>query len=235
MVIDIHTHTGNKPIRSTLNDIAASMKAYGIDKSAVSPMRQPSSSMLIAESKKNLSSNDARFLCFLRFDPNRVHVDELMGISNGFDGFKLHPRSEKFNPLDKKFKGMFRFFEDAGKPVLIHSRKEDYPYSDPVMMLKLAKRYAGTNFIFGHFASDSDRFFDDAYALDNVFVDTSIVSSPKIIEFRVDSFGADRMLFGSDFPFSDQEIELLKIKKAGIKDSQKDMILHSNAARLLSI
>ncbi|MGC8682275.1 MAG: amidohydrolase family protein [Candidatus Acidifodinimicrobium sp.] len=41
------------------------------------------------------------------------------------------------------------------------------------------------------------------------------------------------MLFGSDYPFSDQEIELLKIKKADISETERENILYKNADRLI--
>ena len=41
-----------------------------------------------------------------------------------------------------------------------------------------------------------------------------MVSSPFIIERRVREITSKKIIFGSDYPFSDQEIELLKIKKS---------------------
>lgn len=62
-----------------------------------------------------------------------------------------------------------------------------------------------------------------------------MVSSPFIIERRVREITSKKIIFGSDYPFSDQEIELLKIKKAGISEPEKEDILHGNAERLLGL
>ncbi len=233
MIIDMHTHTGNRKIRMTLDDIGASMKRYGITKSVVFPMRQPIPNGVLNDSLKNLKSGDRRFYFFLRFNPKLTKLKELEQISGGFSGFKLHPRLENFDPLDKRFRSIFKHIEGQEKPVLIHSRKENNKYSDPDRIIILASMYPGIKFVFGHFANDSDPFFDKALKYDNVFVETSIVSSPMLIELRVNQIGSDRILFGSDFPFSDQEIELMKIRKSGLREKDKRRILCENAIRFL--
>ena len=209
------------------------MKQYGIAKSVVFPMKQSDSSSLVDESMRNAESHDKRFFFFLRFNPKATTIKELSAISGRFSGFKLHPRIEGFDPLSSRFTELFGYLEELGKPVLVHSRKEGTPYSDPDRLVRLAGMYKGINFVFGHFANDSEAFFRRASRYDNVFVETSIVSSPKIIENRVAQIGADRILFGSDFPYSDQEIELLKIQKSELQNRDKRKILSENATRLL--
>lgn len=233
MIIDVHTHTGGRKFKCSLDDIAMSMKNYGIDKSVVFPMKQPGTNAVVNESLKNVRSNNRRFIYFLRFSPQTLKLTRLKKISGRFSGFKLHPRIENFDPLNPKFKTTFQFLEKLGKPVIIHSRKENSPYSDPDRIIKIAKMYPNINFIFGHFANDSEEFFKRVLERENIFVETSMVSSPKIIEMRVKQIGADRIVFGSDFPYSDQEIELLKIKKAKIKNGDKEKILYKNILGLL--
>ena len=62
-----------------------------------------------------------------------------------------------------------------------------------------------------------------------------MVSSPFIIARRVKEITSKRIIFGSDYPFSDQEIELLKVKRAEISEPEKEDILHGNAERLLGL
>lgn len=235
MIIDIHTHTGNDVIRYTVSDISRSMKRYKIDYSVVFPAKQNSPDKLVSESLKNMSAANKKLLPFLRFDPKSMKLDAFGALVSKFYGFKLHPRADNFNPLDKKFVRLFKAIEQEGKPVIVHSRKENNINSDPDKVIKLAQKYPKINFIFGHFANDSEYFFEEIKKYENAFVETSIVSSPKIIENRVKQIGADKILFGSDAPYSDQEIELLKIKKCDISKKEKDLILYMNALKLLQL
>jgi hypothetical protein len=43
-----------------------------------------------------------------------------------------------------------------------------------------------------------------------------------------------KVILGSDYPFSDSKIELLKIEKAGISDTEKENTLYKNAQRLIN-
>jgi predicted TIM-barrel fold metal-dependent hydrolase len=233
MIIDIHTHTGNEKIPVSLKDLRLSMESNGIDKSATFPLTQPVPDGVIHKSIENAKRKENGIIPFLRFNPLTTPLDNLAELSESFYGFKLHPRGEQFDPLDPRLAGAFKLIGDTRKPVILHSRKEAYPYSDPDRMVRLAEMYPQTNFIFAHFANDSDAFFAAISKYDNAYVDTSIVSSPKIIELRVNMVGAGKILFGSDFPYSDQQIELLKVQKCEIKESEKRSILYGNAARLL--
>ena len=56
-----------------------------------------------------------------------------------------------------------------------------------------------------------------------------------MIERRVKEITSKRIIFGSDYPFSDQEIELLKVKKAVISENEREDILHGNAEKLLNL
>ena len=211
------------------------MKRNEIDASVVFPSTQLPPATVLSTSLAN--ANDLvgckDISPFLRFDPKSMHHGRLADLSKRFAGFKLHPRGEDFNPLDRRFTRIFKAMESTGKPIIVHTRKEHHKGSDPDKLIELAKRYKLAKFVFAHFAMDSDPFFDEVAALENAFVDTSIVSSPMIIEMRVDQVGADRIVFGSDFPFSDQEIELLKVRRCAIAGSKKRLILADNAIRLL--
>jgi hypothetical protein len=68
---------------------------------------------------------------------------------------------------------------------------------------------------------------------ENLFMETSGNLSIAI-EKMVESVGAERVLFGSDMPWVDSAIEILKIRKLNLSNRDKDMILGGNLERLLS-
>ena len=56
----------------------------------------------------------------------------------------------------------------------------------------------------------------------------------EVVVRALDDFGAERMLFGSNAPFQYVRSSLLKVLRAPISESDKDLILSGNAMRLLA-
>jgi predicted TIM-barrel fold metal-dependent hydrolase len=75
-------------------------------------------------------------------------------------------------------------------------------------------------------------------ALENVYFDTAIspyLYRPEIYQQVSQIIGADRILFGSDFPVIGQSRVLNEIKAAELPEENKEEILYGNARRLLGI
>ena len=74
-----------------------------------------------------------------------------------------------------------------------------------------------------------------AIKTDNLYVDTSIFGTTFIVKMMCNVLGAEKMVMGSDAPYSDQEIEMLKVRKAEISRSEKEKILSGNIRKILSL
>ena len=75
-------------------------------------------------------------------------------------------------------------------------------------------------------------------ALENVYYDTAIspfLYRPDIYRFVRDLVGADRIIFGSDYPAIAQARLLNEIETVGLAAEDREMILSGNARRLLGI
>jgi predicted TIM-barrel fold metal-dependent hydrolase len=75
-------------------------------------------------------------------------------------------------------------------------------------------------------------------AMENVYFDTAaspFLYRPEIYRQVVQLVGADRILFGSDYPVISQRRLLDEIQSANLSDEERDMILSVNARRLLGI
>ncbi len=233
MVIDFHLHTRNDMERFSMRDIENMMELNGVDRAVIFPMKQSSYQNLSIRNRENMEYSGRKFSPFLRLDPNEMSMEEFNEAAAKFCGFKLHPRAENFDPFGTVAEPFLCAINRLKKPVIIHTRKENNPNTDPDRILGLASSYPGIKFVFGHFANDSEAFFGRISEYDNAFVETSIVSSPMIVETRVKQIGSEKILFGSDFPYSDQEIELMKIRRARISENDMANILHKNAERIL--
>jgi len=69
--------------------------------------------------------------------------------------------------------------------------------------------------------------------LSRLYVDT-VVHSPAVLRFLVDTMGADQVLVGTDYPFEmgDDDPVALVDAVPGLEPSQRDAILSGNARRL---
>ncbi len=75
-------------------------------------------------------------------------------------------------------------------------------------------------------------------ALSNVFFDTAaspFLYSPQVYNQVVQLVGADKILFGSDYPLLAQNQLIKEIRSLDLPEETKDLILSGNAQRLLGI
>ena len=242
MIIDFHNHIGKSmdgPVQ-TLEGLKKNMRKNGVTKSVIFPtddVRRISPveiSMELLEKTKN----DKFMLPFLRFDPKRMSpekLEEMLGI--GFYGVKLHSRAENFEPLDRRFFPIYRVIESSGKPLLFHVKKYHIKRADPERIVKIARHFPKLKLVLAHFANSQPRVFEyvKKHKLRNVYFDTSVSATEFYLKKVIKMLGSGRILFGSDSPFSDQEVELLKIKKLDTPLKAKQDILSGNAKRILGL
>ena len=126
-----------------------------------------------------------------------------------------------------------------------------------MMMSGVFVRFPGLKFIFAHFGGVlpflKDR-FDTVYTMlrmrnivkdlgqapsaifKNIYCDTSAVKSKNILKMALDTFGAEHLLWGSDYPANkDIPGALNVIKELNIEESQKEKILGKNLEHILGL
>ena len=135
-----------------------------------------------------------------------VNHEVAWAIENGFKGIKLHPDFQKFNIDDQNVE---KFYKAAsGKlPILLHMGDNRFDYSKPYRLVNMAKKYKDVNFIAAHFGGYRCWEEVDVYkGLNNIYFDTCsslpFITSEKAKEL-IDTFGADRFFFATDFPMWD--------------------------------
>ena len=81
---------------------------------------------------------------------------------------------------------------------------------------------------------------DQAFAEQPIYLDTAWpptlgVLDAGLIRRVVNRHGPDRIVFGSDWPMADPEVELSVIEKLGLAPNDVDAILGENMGRLLGL
>ena len=160
------------------------------------------------------------------------------GIKRGFRGIKLHPDFQKFNSDGKEC--FYICAAAEGRiPVLFHAGDDRYDFSSPERIARAADAFPGLTVIAAHFGAYKVWEKVPYYAQKrNIFFDTSsslyYLERERAKEF-IRTFGADRFLFGTDYPMWSAADETDRIKGLGLTEEEEALIFHKNAEKLLGI
>lgn len=164
-------------------------------------------------------------------------VNELIAL--GLKGVKIHPDIQKVKLDDYRLLKMYELCEGR-LPILIHTGDNRYDYSNPNRMLPILDSYPNLTVIGAHFGGWS--IWEDAWrdyaGRENFYVDCSsslyAIKSETAVEL-IHAYGADRVLFGTDYPLWTPESEIERFMKLDLTEAEREDILSNNAARLFGI
>jgi 2,3-dihydroxybenzoate decarboxylase len=123
------------------------------------------------------------------------------------------------------FGGVFDDFPEA--KLLLGHMGEGLPY----VLWRLDSRWA----FHDHRGIDLARGNPSAYLRHNLYVTTSGVCSAEPLRCALSALGADRVLFGTDYPFEDMATATGFLASAPISESERHAVAHGNAERLLRL
>ncbi len=168
-------------------------------------------------------------------DDFQSELDYIEG--SGLLGIKIHPDSQKFNIDDKR---MFPIYDSIqGRlPILIHCGDKRFDYSHPRRLLNIISNFPRLQIIAAHLGGWS--IFEEAFELlkdKDCYVDMSSCMSfmaPEQMVKYIKGYGADRVLFGSDFPIWDPSKEAEAFLKLGLNYQEQEKIAFRNAQSILN-
>ena len=241
--IDFHTHVGRiasafypeagqVEVESTPSDLLREMQNNGVDASVVCAQPMIPHYQECANRELFAALEDRRELIPFAFvDPRLRETPELLErwIRSGVKGVKIHPIAHGYVASHSLCFPTYEVAAHYGLPLLIHSGWGEF--GQIRFLADVAKHFPNLTVVIAHLI-ESDVFqFVPRY--DNLLVETSYASHPRRIRQAVQAFGSERVLFGSDYPYSSQALEMRKVELAGLKAEEQENVLGGNANRLL--
>ena len=161
-----------------------------------------------------------------------AHLVEL-----GLKGVKLHPDIQGFQLDDPRCLRIYDLCRQYRLPVLLHTGDDRYDNSNPNRLLPVLEAYPDLIFIGAHLAGYSiwEEACDRLSHAPNLYVDCSSSFFRLTVdkaEELIRRWGAERVLFGTDYPMWDAQCELNTLLSMHFTEEEFRKMLWDNAYNL---
>ena len=157
----------------------------------------------------------------------------------GLKGVKLHPDIQRFKIDDYRCLHIYDLCEGR-LPILMHTGDNRFDYSNPNRLLPILEIYRGLTVIGAHFGGYSiwHEAAEQLHGQPNLYVDCSstmfALPDREVVDL-IHTYGADRVLFGTDYPMWSPVDELTHFLRLPLTEEEQQLILHENAERLFDL
>jgi uncharacterized protein len=194
------------------------------------------------------NKNAGNVICFGTMHPQFAktgNVEEELEFlaKNGIKGIKMHTEYQEFYPDDGTLTRIYKACVKNNLVVLFHAGADaafDFQstHGTPKRFAAMLKEFPQLKAILAHMGGF--RMWDDVYKQlvgKNVYFDTaySVEMEDSVFKGIVKEHGADKILFGTDFPWERASAIREKIEKNVENPDDKEEIYHLNAEKLLGI
>ncbi|MGH3253994.1 MAG: amidohydrolase family protein [Streptosporangiaceae bacterium] len=261
MIIDAHCHVwpdhiAGKVLLSrpagldavndgTIAGLRASMEASGVDRAVC--LGVATAARTVQRTNEFIGSLDRT--CFIPF--GTVHPDltpetNLRSLwDNGIAGVKLHPLFQDLSLSDHRVVDLLAALADAQITVITHAGAGgDSSANDrgtPQSLRRLLDTIPSLRLIACHFGgyhrlTEAEEFVVGSQAvLETSWPPRMAQLDPDRIRKIITSHGADRVVFGSDWPMADPAAEIAAVRALGLNAEQEAAILGGTLASMLGI
>lgn len=176
-----------------------------------------------------------------------LSVDENLKslLDNGIVGVKLHPLFQALSLDDPRVHDILAGLSELGMPVVTHvgagQDEEANRRGAPVLLRRLADSLPDLRLIACHYGGyhrldeAEQHVVGSSVTLETSWPPTMAELEPERVVRLIRMHGADRVVFGSDWPMADPAAEIAAIRNLGLTKEEEDGILGDNLARLLGI
>ena len=213
----------------------------GVDKFVILPVSlRPTNTRHINEFIIEQVAKEPRFFGYGTIHAGMQNLcEEVEYIMNhGLLGLKMHSDCQVFPIDDPRLYPVYDMVQDK-LPILFHMGDQRYDYSHPARLRKVLDLFPKLQIIAAHFGGytmydiaaeelkDKDCFFDVSSSL--MFMEEGVAES------YINRHGAERFVYGSDFPMWNPVVEMERFQQLKLTDAQKEQIAHITAEGILGI
>ena len=162
----------------------------------------------------------------------------------GIRGIKLHPDYVRIPLADSRYDEIFSLLEERDMFAVVHTGFDpvspDFVHATPDMLLEVIKKHTRLKLVAAHMGG-----LLKAEEVLQKLVGTSIYIDTSLSSLRIDEHDAivkilkehdeDRILFGTDTPWSDPKKEIELVATADISERRREKIFSNNAIKLLGL
>lgn len=234
----------------TEKSLLESMEKAGVDVSVILPvLTRPEQFNTVNEFAARLNEKYAakkkRLLSFGGIHPKTLdYKRELRIIKDlGLKGIKLHPDYQAMAFDDISYMRILDYASELGLISVVHAGVDvGYPddvHCTPKMVLKVLESVAPDKMVLAHYGGFKrwDE-VEELLAGKNVYFDNSFIygyiEDEKFLAI-LKKHGADKVVFGTDSPWSGQKESIEKLNSLPISKEDKEKILGGNAKALLQL
>jgi uncharacterized protein len=239
-IIDSHTHVDEYEAFGWFDPPEAIIELIdeaGIEQAVVmtyadAPVLKPDALQYIHDVCKKYPD---RLIPYARINPHADNAATLLEeaiVDLKMKGLKIHQESVTAAAHHDSIIRLVRKATEFNAPALFHSGDE--ALSLPQQFARLAEAVPEATIILAHMGGYHHT--EDAIRVcekyDNLLVDTSACPYPDKIREAVERLGAHRVLFGSDGPGCNPKLELKKIMRLSLSQTEQRLVLHDNIASI---
>ncbi|MBR6533419.1 MAG: amidohydrolase [Clostridia bacterium] len=173
-------------------------------------------------------------------DSDNIKGDVNHLLELGLRGVKLHPDIQAFKIDDYRCLKIYELCEEKGLPILMHTGDNRYDYSNPNRLLPILDIYKGLTVIGAHLGGWS--IWEEAVEvyrdMPNFYVDCSSsfpYLKPETAKEIIRKYGADKVLFGTDYPMWSPKSEIEYFMGLSLDESEINSIMNMNAKKLFGL
>lgn len=231
----------------TADGLLSSMKKHGIDRSVVCNIAtNPHQMHKVNDFALFLAHNYPSLTPLGSLHPDGEELEgELIRLKEGgIKGIKIHPDYVHTHIDDGAFDKIYSLCEEHGFFVISHTGFDpispDHLHATPEMILNVLKKHPKLTLIAAHMGGlGSEEGVLESLVGKNLYFDTSLFSyrqgKEKLIDRILNEHDPDKLLFGTDTPWTAPSEEIEALSSADISDGLRDKIFYRNAEKLLGI
>lgn len=254
--------SGTKPHSDgTLDGLAADMGRRHVDMSVVLPVAtSPKQYKRINETavEENEQFDRTHIWSFGGIHPDNENYKEILRdiADKGLKGIKLHPDYQGAFFNDIRYKRIISYATELGLIVVTHAGQDiglpDVVHCTPAMAEEVLDEVKPDKLVLAHMGGwqmwqdvldrlcGREVYLDTAFSYGDIDYREGASHRFRLMDgdmFRaiVDRHGSERILFGTDSPWSDQEQSVRDIEALGLDMNDETNIFENNAKRLLGI